>query len=230
MSSLTLKWYIPFFILSALHLGAILNQQDNLTDFTKPLLVLSLFVVVGLIRPSSQKEILGYRLLSLALVFSLFGDIFLLSEYRYGLPFMFYLGLAAFLAAHIFYIVLFSNFGQIKISKYWSILYAIYLGLFMTLLYPDMGLSLKIPVTIYGVVLTLMAWYSWRSVHAITKNNLIIVMGSLLFVASDSVLAYNRFKFPIPYSGFIIMLTYLAAQFLITYGVIRHFAKEKYIV
>jgi len=70
-------------------------------------------------------------------------------------------------------------------------------------------------VTIYGLVLTLMAWQSWRSFKI---GGYISVVGALFFVLSDSLLAINRFKMAIPQAGTWIMLTYLIAQFLIVRG------------
>lgn len=47
--------------------------------------------------------------------------------------------------------------------------------------------------------------------------------GALLFVASDSLLAFNKFYDPtaISYAGFFIMLTYILGQYFIVNGTIR---------
>lgn len=46
--------------------------------------------------------------------------------------------------------------------------------------------------------------------------------GSVLFMVSDSVLAFNKFHSPIPWSGVLIMTTYIAGQFLIVRGLTKH--------
>jgi uncharacterized membrane protein YhhN len=49
-----------------------------------------------------------------------------------------------------------------------------------------------------------------------------MMMGALLFVASDSVLAVNKFYQPFEAAGIIIMLTYGLAQLLIVKGTIKY--------
>ena len=50
---------------------------------------------------------------------------------------------------------------------------------------------------------------------------LYIFLGAASFVASDSILAFDKFHAPIEKSSFFIMLTYLVAQYLIVVGIIR---------
>jgi len=42
----------------------------------------------------------------------------------------------------------------------------------------------------------------------------------LLFLLSDSMIAFNKFNSDIPLAGFLIMITYIAAQYLIMRGLI----------
>ncbi|MEO5583666.1 MAG: lysoplasmalogenase, partial [Saprospiraceae bacterium] len=93
-----------------------------------------------------------------------------------------------------------------------------YLILFLFILYPGMAIGLKIPVTLYGMMLTIMAWNSWRCVQHFPLG-ILAVIGAVLFVASDSLLAINKFKTPIPYAGILIMTTYIFAQYFIVMGV-----------
>lgn len=48
-----------------------------------------------------------------------------------------------------------------------------------------------------------------------------VAIGAVIFVVSDSLIALRAFveDFPLPLSGFWVMLTYIAAQVLITHGV-----------
>ena len=46
--------------------------------------------------------------------------------------------------------------------------------------------------------------------------------GAALFMTSDSLLALNKFYSPIGMGGFLIMLTYCSAQYLIVEGALRH--------
>lgn len=66
-----------------------------------------------------------------------------------------------------------------------------------------------IPVIAYIAVISTMLW------TAIMTRNRYAMVGSLLFVISDSILSWNMFVAEIRYSNVWIMTTYYAAQFLI---------------
>jgi len=55
----------------------------------------------------------------------------------------------------------------------------------------------------------------------------LVLAGAWLFMASDSILAFNKFHTAIEYSGPLIMTTYILAQFLIVEGARRHPAKAE---
>jgi len=52
-----------------------------------------------------------------------------------------------------------------------------------------------------------------------------MLLGAILFIISDSVLAINKFYEPFSAAGIIIMLTYAFAQMLIVLGVIKYIGK-----
>jgi uncharacterized membrane protein YhhN len=49
-----------------------------------------------------------------------------------------------------------------------------------------------------------------------------IFIGAVLFIASDSLLAINRFVRPLDHAAWSVMLTYGTAQVLIAAGALRH--------
>jgi uncharacterized membrane protein YhhN len=51
--------------------------------------------------------------------------------------------------------------------------------------------------------------------------------GSALFFMSYSILAINKFLIPFSFTGFLVMVTYCEAQFLIVTGLIHHDQAEK---
>ena len=53
-----------------------------------------------------------------------------------------------------------------------------------------------------------------------------MMIGALLFLISDSVLAINKFYLSFEWSGIIIMLTYGLAQFFIALGAIDYVRKN----
>jgi uncharacterized membrane protein YhhN len=80
---------------------------------------------------------------------------------------------------------------------------------------------MKIPVSLYAFVISTMllmsikAYFEWKK-----PANLLVLIGAVLFVVSDSILAINKFYTPLPMSSFLIMSTYLGAQFFIVKSVL----------
>ena len=82
---------------------------------------------------------------------------------------------------------------------------------------------MKIPVMIYAMVLIVMVMNAvFRYGRTPLVSFWLVVVGALLFMASDSILAINKFYAAIPSSGPLIMITYITAQFLIVVGIIKH--------
>jgi uncharacterized membrane protein YhhN len=54
-----------------------------------------------------------------------------------------------------------------------------------------------------------------------TPANWYILVGAIIFVSSDSILAFNKFYEPVVLSSFLIMITYLVAQYLIVSGILN---------
>ncbi len=216
-----MKFYVPFFTVSLVHLSAELFGWQDLGMWTKPILIPSL--AIGLYANIFHQKISAFyfKTVFVALAFSTVGDVFLQFEKILSNDLYFYIGLGAFLIAQCMYILSFFALGSRPISTGWSVIYMIYFIFFLMLLYPGMDLKLKIPVTIYGAGLILMAWYAWRSTISFAFRGLFAVLGSILFVISDSLLAINRFKLILPYAGFMIMLTYILAQYLMVLGIFK---------
>lgn len=196
--------------------------------FVKPLITLSLFGVLlfhtGLRGRFSKRVGIG-------LIFGLAGDVFLMFDEHNEL--FFTAGLAAFLIGHLFYASAFYldynvNKGVYKKhSKNAIIGYTFFSVLFCAGLWSYLG-SMKIPVIIYAVVISLMGVMAVNRFGRVnTLSFRLTFIGSLLFVLSDSILAINRFVYSFPFSGVIIMATYMAAQYLITMGNIERKMKKK---
>jgi len=88
--------------------------------------------------------------------------------------------------------------------------------------------AMKLPVRIYGVVLSFMVMLAMHTMLGKNKRAAVWMMtGAILFVASDSLLAFNKFFSAFNYSGLIVMLTYGLAQLFITEGAVRYIDAEK---
>ena len=92
----------------------------------------------------------------------------------------------------------------------------------VVVLYPRLG-ELRLPVVVYAGVLMFMvlnALFRFRRTNA--QSFWMSFAGAVLFMLSDSILAINKFLEPVPNAGLLVMSTYLAGQFLIVRGLIRH--------
>lgn len=160
-----------------------------------------------------------------ALLLSWFGDVFLLADKSSGGYFIH--GLGSFLAAHLFYIFYF-----LKVRKMNGVSTPPKLGMIVPVVFYGAALfgfvspfidDLFVPVAIYATVITTMLAASLAAFRFNGETYArLTIAGTALFVVSDSILAINRFVDPIPFGGPLVMLTYAAAQFLITEGAVRN--------
>lgn len=148
------------------------------------------------------------RLFFAGLICSAFGDFFL----DYGRDTLFLFGLGSFLLAHLFYSVCFWPVAKKRMAL--VIGYTVYGVGMLLLIAPGLG-PLMIPVVIYIGVLLLMGIMTLIS----QKSNRWLMIGGLSFVVSDSLIGLNRFYQPIPYSHFLIMMTYYFAQYSLVKGI-----------
>lgn len=169
----------------------------------------------------------GSSLLALALAFGSLGDAFLAWDDDNGkddTKFLF--GLASFLVAHLFYIAVFwrnkgSNGKRKSLFSGWRAIPASILVLLVPImlasLVPQLDNELRVPVIGYSAVIFVMAQ------SALTLEHHQVIAGSLLFAASDSILAADRFLVP-PHSPYrvwmqcAIWVLYYAGQLLIALG------------
>jgi uncharacterized membrane protein YhhN len=153
----------------------------------------------------------AYRILVVAgLAFSLAGDVFLMLPRD-----RFVQGLVSFLVGHVFYAAAFAAAGGPRLSAWAGAALAAYGALMVGLLWPRLG-RLKGPVAAYVAVILLMAWTaSSRYLGAGPAGSGAGAAGALLFVASDSLLAWNRFRGGFRAAQALVLGTYFAAQWLI---------------
>ncbi|MFK7050216.1 MULTISPECIES: lysoplasmalogenase [Flavobacterium] len=213
--------YLKIFTgISIFYLILLLTKQDALAWYFKPLLLP--FLVLETYKSNDFRT---KNLLLSALFFSWIGDVVLMFAHKDELFFI--LGLVSFLISHILFILLFTKQNQTKANSnfFWIgfIFVILYLFEILHFLFPYLG-GLKIPVTIYASTISIMLLMAIKGYFNWSKpNNLTILIGALFFVSSDSILAINKFypELELPKSGFLIMITYITAQFLITKGILE---------
>ena len=187
----------------AVYFFGLYTGNHLLRMFTKPVPIL---VLLAMIKPASHYN----NYIFTGLLLSVIGDVLLESS-----PAMFLYGLISFLLAHIAYIIAF-----IKRDKKPELLplipIAVYGAVMYWFLFPGLQ-QMAIPVLLYLIVILVMCW---RAIAQRNFNKLAVyaATGSIFFVLSDSVIAFNKFYIEIPHAKWIIMFTYWTAQTLIFYS------------
>jgi uncharacterized membrane protein YhhN len=160
------------------------------------------------------------------LVFSLLGDVSLLFPERLFVP-----GLAAFLLAHILYIVGFNQSPLVLQLPQMLAVLALAVGGFVLMfsrLWPGLahiegGRRMLLPVIFYSVTISLMVVSAWLCLFrpAWPVNAALAAgLGALLFFFSDSLLAYNRYVRKTAHHNLLVMSAYHLGQIGIVAGVI----------
>jgi uncharacterized membrane protein YhhN len=156
------------------------------------------------------------RYMGFGLVLGAVGDVFLdMSQLR---PNAFQLGLVAFLLGHIWYCVAFLQHG-VSISAAKVVACAAVPAALLYILWPTLPADLVGPVVVYAVVIATMALLSMSRPAGAgsgvsTRSWWLAVIGAAVFVCSDSILAVDKFRAPLPLGKLWVMLTYYAAQVL----------------
>lgn len=197
------RWLTPF-VLACVVYFLLWIPEDQPSGFSAlvkslPIFCLGLFVWVTASHQSSC------TCLTVALLCSAVGDICLIW------PHAFLYGMGAFAAAHLLYIW---TLGWTPLQPALLLpigLFSVpYSALLLLRVPPDMVL----PVTAYAVILAAMLWRGLVRGGAAR-------WGALLFVVSDSVLAWTTFARPLPHARLAVMTTYYAAQLLLALSGVR---------
>ena len=207
-----------YLIVAVINLYAQFVGDQNLNQFTKPVLMPALIYLVFL--RSKGFINLPRLLLALALIFAWIGDLLLLNQNDE----MFFLGgLGSFLVMQILYcIIFFKSMHEPQLPKRSytgsSIIAFAVITYFIYQYAGDMWLA----VAIYALTILAMLLFAFnRNELTSLKSFRYVLAGALLFVISDSLIGINKFIFEIPKASFLIMLTYIPAQYLITSGILE---------
>ncbi|SCF68272.1 lysoplasmalogenase [Streptomyces sp. Ncost-T10-10d] len=195
---------IAFLVASAVDLFGVLADVGAAHLVAKPLLMPLLAGYTAARR--------GPGLLIAALLFGWGGDTLLLPDADAA----FLIGMGSFAAGHVCYLWL---FGRARSSLPVGFVYAAVLATFVALLWSGLPADMRIPMTGYSLLLTAMAY------RAGTLGRY-AAAGGALFLLSDALIATGIADWPqLPAPDFWVMLTYIAAQFLLTVGALAPGAK-----
>jgi uncharacterized membrane protein YhhN len=161
--------------------------------------------------------------LFVALAFGLLGDVFLLSD----TVTRFRAGLAAFLVGHLAYLLTFVDAGAswsgfrhaAENAGPWIFCALMLAALVFTRdvlprTWRSDGPTLAVPVATYTLVIAAMLGFAFAT------GLPLVMLGAAIFVASDSILARDRFVAPLPRGHLMVMVTYHLGQALIVAGLL----------
>jgi uncharacterized membrane protein YhhN len=201
---------VAFSVTLVTHLVLLFIDQATLTAATKVLLLPFLMLMLG-------KELVNKKAIFIAMLFSWIGDVLLIQSEK---PIFFMLGLGSFLIAQLSYGVGFlqragkSEPGLLKKQPI-KVLPVVTLALLVYVrLYPGLG-DMVIPVSVYVGAISFMLLAAIHRGGFAPVGNKLLVAGAMLFMLSDTILAWNRFLEPVRYADIWVMLTYGLAQYSI---------------
>ncbi len=224
--------FILYFLIAALDWAAVAKGWKKVEYIARPAAMLILLGPLVFVASFGSVPLICF---SLGIFFSLVGDVFLMLSYPRFSDRWFFPGLAAFLLAHVSYIIGL-NIPMPDVSPLWSIGLGIILALTSARLLrrilggvSQKGLGRMIrPVALYGMTITLMllsallTLFSSRwNVYAAT----LVSSGAILFYFSDTLLAWNKFVIPVKNGRLVDMILYHLGQFALVSGVIIQFGK-----
>ena len=218
-----------YLLILMLHLFAQLLGYTSL-QYGSKLVLLPLLMLFFYVQPFFATAAKSKYLILFGLFGSFLGDAFLLSE-AYFIP-----GMIAFMITHIFNILFFHplkpKMGESKMKLYVSIILLAAFCAFVYFFLKDAMGTLIYPILVYMILISTSALYTVRASLNEKANkiaDLFWTPGMLFFIASDAVLAFNKFYWstqsPIDNIGLVTMATYGIAQMLLVKGFQLYFAK-----
>jgi uncharacterized membrane protein YhhN len=175
-----------------------MNEAGARWIYFKPLPVLCLAVWVALGARAADAW-----LVAAGLAVSMVADVVIESSFLGGL--------ALFLLAHVAYVAAFV--ARTAEPRPWLLLPFLAWGVLVVWrLWPGLG-DMRVPVIAYAAVICTMMWRAAATTGR--PGGALAVMGAVLFAASDTLIAFDRFHRPIPHGRYAIMGLYWAGQLLI---------------
>jgi len=184
------------------------RENKSLQYVFKPLTMLLIISIAVL--DISAPPTFYQKMIVAGLIFSTVGDVFLINQDRF-----FVQGLISFLIGHFCYVAAFWTTPNLPSGLF----YSFYVAFFLTVLWKHLG-KLKIPVIVYAVTIAVMSWLAFSLYFDSNGANFLFAfLGSLFFLSSDSLLAYNKFKKSFSIAHPLILSTYFLAQWLIALSI-----------
>jgi uncharacterized membrane protein YhhN len=206
-SKLSKVLVVVFLIVSILDVVAVAMHYPVMQAVFKPMIMLSLMAAYYF---SVSKINFLYVL---AMAFSFLGDVLLMDKNNLFLP-----GIAAFLCTQLIYIYIIQKRlkkGSLKDLLLAIVPFLLFFSVLLSILLKNLG-EFTIPVMVYGMAISifgmaaLLLYLQYRNF-----STRLLLLGSILFIVSDSMIALQKFHSPGHFYPVAIMATYVIAQFLI---------------
>lgn len=183
-----------------------LRANRALEYLTKPATLVALIVAAGVLDPTVDAHTRRAWFVA-ALICSLAGDVFLMLPRDLFVP-----GLAAFLVGHVFYVVGFWTHGPAALPLAIAIVVVVVLvaplGYRILTAIAASGEPAELRVAVAGYMVVISAMLA----TALATGNVLAGLGAALFVASDSMIAWDRFASRFSWAPVAIMVTYHLGQ------------------
>lgn len=222
MQNRTSLWlHLLFAVIVVLELTGRYVDNIHLEFMVKPLIMIWIAVYFIIFR---KKKSFTIPVL-LAFFFSWVGDNLLMFSSKDEL--FFFAGVGGFFLAQLTYIYIFSTYreqagkGLIQGKPFLILFFLAYVSGIYVILFPGLEGLMKPIILIYALSLIGMSLMALnRKGRVGLRSYRLVFFGSILFLISDSMIALNKFFMEFFLAGFWIMITYIAAQYLIMRGLI----------
>ncbi|MFT4523995.1 MAG: putative membrane protein YhhN [Bacteroidia bacterium] len=214
---------LAFIIMGTVEVSAEFFELPTIIYKSKPWMMIILILL--LLKSVDVKSNRSNRFMLLALVFCFFGDVLLMIQpSSEGL---FIAGLFTFLVGHLMYTYAFYLDTQTPFKSKWKtehllipIMLMAHALLIASLMVGNLNGVMMVAVLIYVVFITIMGVAAAARIRdGYTLDRIMLLMGALFFVFSDTLIGVTKFIDPdVPFARPAIMTQYLLGQILIILG------------
>jgi len=167
-------------------------------------------LLIALVLTTRHPIAASYRVLIVAgLLASVVGDVLLMMPSD-----QFISGLGSFLVAHLLYLAAFASRAPLLRNRSAVVGYVAMSTTVLALVLPAVGGLLRTAIILYVIAITAMASQaaSWMLDETRSSSARLAAIGAALFVASDAVLALDRFVQIVPMRDLLVLGTYWLGQ------------------
>jgi len=224
----SLLLHLLFAVIVIVELTGRFVDNINLEYMVKPLIMIWMAVYFMIFRKKKQFTVP----VLVAFFFSWVGDNFLMFSGKNEL--FFFAGVGGFFVAQLTYIYIFTTYrekavkGLVQNRLLLILPFLVYVSGIYVLLFPGLEGLMKPIILLYAISLIGMSMMALNRKGRVGLASFqLVFIGSLLFLFSDSMIALDKFYSEFTLAGFWIMISYIAAQYLIMRGLILEEPNEK---